>query len=199
MATRKITITFFLAIVLPFLGPLYGCASSKPKPAVVTEQISAAATVVAVDQSTRELTLHSDKLGEFTVYAGPEVRNLPQVKPGETVNITYMQGVAAQLSDSKEASPGLTHAVVATNAPEGELPAATRGHTLSGDVVIENFDPNKNVVTFRTADGQRRVVSVQRPEVREFASKLKPGDVVTITFIGAIPAEVRPAAGATAQ
>jgi len=194
MATRKIAVILFLALVMPFLG----CASSKPKPAVVTEQISAAATVTAVDQNTRELTLHSNKYGDFTVYAGPEVRNLAQVKPGETVNVTYMQGVAAQLSDAKEARPGLTHEVVATNAPEGESPAATRGHTLSGDVVIENVDLATNVVTFHTADGQRRVVSVQRPEVREFASKLKSGDVVTITFMEAIAAEVRPAAVAAA-
>jgi hypothetical protein len=193
MAKRISAVALLLTITLLGLG----CASSKPKPAVVTEQISAAATVTSVDQNTRELTLRTPKLGDFTVYAGPEVRNLAQIKVGDTVNVTYMQGVAAQVSDSKEARPGLTHEPVADTAAEGARPSATRGHTVSADVVIESVDVNTNVVTFHTADGHRRVLQVERPEAREFASKLKPGDVVTITFIEALAVDVHPAAPTT--
>jgi hypothetical protein len=188
MTMRISVVTLLLALTMSTLG----CAS-KPKPAVVTDQISAAATVTSVNQNTRELTLRTPQLGDLTVYAGPEVRNLAQVKVGDTVNVTYTQGLAAQVSDSKEARPGLTHEVVANQATEGSLPAATRGHTVSADVVIESYDPNTNVVTFRTADGHRRVLKVETPEAREFSSKLKPGDVVTITFMETLAVDVRPA------
>jgi hypothetical protein len=85
----------------------------------------------------------------------------------------------------------------AGTAAPGERPAAAVGRTVSADVVIEDYDANMNVVTFRNADGQRRVVRVERPEMRDFAKHLKPGDIVTITFVEAIAAEVRPASDST--
>jgi len=179
------------AFVLMLASLQFGCAS-QPQPVMATQQVAASAKVSAIDYDRRVITLVTPQVGEFAVVAGPEVRNLAQIKPGDTVTVTYLQAIAAELSPSDKARPGLISEDLASSAAPGESPSATVGRKVSADVVIEDYDPNMNVVTFRNPDGQRRVVKVERPDMREFAKHLKPGDVVTITFIEAIAADVRP-------
>jgi hypothetical protein len=171
----------------------FGCASQKPEPVMASEKTTASAKVAAVDYEHRVITLVTPQLGEFAVVAGPEVRNFAQIKPGDSVNVTYVQAVAAQLSASDKPQPGLIAEQAAGTAAPGERPAAAIGRSVSADVVIESYDANMDVVTFRNADGQRRVVRVERPEMRDFAKHLKAGDIVTITFLEAVAVDVRSA------
>src|SRR5512143_3537229 len=57
----------------------------------------AIATVVAIDQQTRKVTLRGEGGKEWTFTAGPEVRNLAQVQRGDRVLVQYFQGLALGL------------------------------------------------------------------------------------------------------
>jgi len=62
------------------------------KPSVKKEQIiTETATVEAVDQATRVVTLKGSKGNVFDIKAGEEVRNLVQVKVGDQVKVKYYQ------------------------------------------------------------------------------------------------------------
>ncbi|MDG4595308.1 MAG: hypothetical protein P9F75_06385, partial [Candidatus Contendobacter sp.] len=58
------------------------------------ETITGTATVQAIDLQTREVTLKDQKDRVFTIKVSDEVRNLPQVKVGDRVVVTYQQDLA---------------------------------------------------------------------------------------------------------
>ena len=77
----------------------------------------------AVDQTTRQVTLTDNAGGgTFTVIAGPEVRNLPQLAAGDQVNVDYYQATTLSMADPADAGEPVT-GVVAGRAPEGASPA----------------------------------------------------------------------------
>ncbi len=65
--------------------------------------IETSATVESVDQKTREVLLRAPDGRTLAVMAGPEVRNLPELKAGDTVRVTYYESVAARLDDPRAA------------------------------------------------------------------------------------------------
>jgi hypothetical protein len=65
--------------------------------------IESSARVVSVDQQTREVLLRAPDGRTLAVMAGPEVRNLSELKAGDTVQVTYYESVAARLDDPRAA------------------------------------------------------------------------------------------------
>ena len=65
------------------------------------------ATVEAIDQKTREVTLKGPK-GTRTFVAGPEVKNLAQVNKGDEVVIEYAQALAMELKKSSKTAVSRT-------------------------------------------------------------------------------------------
>jgi hypothetical protein len=57
--------------------------------------------VESVDTSTRQVLLRTPDGARTTVVAGPEVRNLPQLKPGDRVTITYQEAIAVQMAQPR--------------------------------------------------------------------------------------------------
>ena len=66
------------------------------------------ATVETVDQQARTVLLRGPTGGLLTVHAGPEVRNLPQVKPGDQVVVRYTEAVAARIVRPGDPAPEST-------------------------------------------------------------------------------------------
>lgn len=75
-------------ILLATLALLAACAPRQPQ---TTESLTTATAVVeSVDQKTREVSLRDSATGQqFSVVAGPEVRNLAQVEAGDTVRLDF--------------------------------------------------------------------------------------------------------------
>src|SRR5215470_4462186 len=72
--------------------------AQEPSEPVVNSRIrQAQATVQALDPATREVTLNGPK-GQFSVVAGPEVKNLDKVQVGDKVTVSYYEGIAAQMA-----------------------------------------------------------------------------------------------------
>ena len=169
---------------------LAACVSSAPQPFISTEQLSVSATIAAVDQNNRAMTLHTDAKGDFTVVATPELQ-LGDVKAGDTVRVTYLQAISARLSPCDEPRAGLIRNDINRTGPSDKSPSTTRGYALSSDFIVADNDPGAQKITLRDAEGRERMLQGSSERFRKFIERLKQGDIVTITFIEAIAAEVR--------
>jgi hypothetical protein len=89
-----------LAVALPAAGALAAAADQSAQRESVIET---SATVESVDQQTREVLLRAPDGRTLAVMAGPEVRNLSELKAGDTVQVTYYESVAARLDDPRAA------------------------------------------------------------------------------------------------
>jgi hypothetical protein len=168
------------------------CASEPPKPAVRENLVQKTATVESIDQASRVVTLRGEEGNVFTVQVGEQVKNLPQVRTGDKVTVSYYEALAAEVKKPGEGVAGVQADTAAVTAPPGSMPAAGAGMLLRTTVVIESVDKKLNTVTFTRSDGASRTVAVDSPEGREFIKGLKKGDNVEVAYTEAVAIEVKP-------
>ena len=126
--------------------------------------VTATATVVSVDQKTREVTL-KDKDGRvFSFVAGEKVKNLPQVKPGDLVTATYREGLVYEVKKG-----------------------GTAGTSTSTTVKIIAIDPKVPSVTFTGPKGNTYTMKVKDPAKLQGVAV---GDTVDITYVEAYAIKV---------
>jgi hypothetical protein len=164
-------------------------AEKAPESAEVTQEISASATVVAVDPATRLITLRDDQGGTLTVQAGPQVRNFAQIEAGDAVNVRYVESLAVALAKPGEAAAPSAE-IVASRAKPGEKPGAVVGGQVTTTVRVELVDTKTNIVVFTPPGGGLRAIRVVRPEGQRFIKGLEPGDQVQITYTEALAVSV---------
>jgi hypothetical protein len=161
-----------------------------PAPASVTTTVEATARVQAVDMDSRLVVLQNERGEIVTVKAGPEVRNLAQVRPGDRVVVRYTEAIAARMATPASASGS---GAVLTRAPAGARPGAGIVEDVTEVVTIVSVDPASNIVQFKPADGVVRAITVRDPSMQAFARQLRPGDRVEVTFVEALAISVVPA------
>ncbi len=170
---------------------LAGCAEMGVGTHRATQELltTASATVEKIDQTTRDVTLRDDADGStFTVTAGPEVRNLEQVKAGDHVQIQFYQATTASMADPAD-SGGAATTVVGGRAPEGAMPGAAAAVTDSMVVTVVSYDRSSGLAIFRTPDGFTRRAVVP-PNLRTFAESRGPGSRVLVTMTRAVAVSV---------
>jgi len=148
-----------------------------------TNAVQMTAVVERIDLATREVTLRGSGGRKLTLAVGPEVRNLPQVKVGDTVVATYVESLVFQVRKPGEATLGSTGgAAVATAAP-GQRPAGEALATVTVTTLVEAIDRQARTITLQTADGETRALEVQNPANLD---KVKVGDMLDITYSKAL-------------
>ena len=165
-------------------------STAMPQEASATETIEATAIVKLVDLEERQVLIELENGRLQTILAGPDVRNLEQVEPGDTVRATYKRGVAVKMVGRGEESAPPEAVIAAGRAAEGERPAAMVGDAVRLVVRIVSYDADSNLVAFSAPDGFVHSVVIQEPEIREFARGLKAGDEVEVTFTEALAVAV---------
>lgn len=199
----------YMTVALGVIGPvvLAACAAKHveppPPPAVTSgitetdkggsrhQEVTVTATVEKVDVKERRVTLLGPDGTTETIHVGPEVKNLAQMKRGDSVVATYYQSIAFEVvkrSDMELGAQGLGG--VATAEP-GERPAAVGGQALTLVADIVKIDRKNQEVVLKGAKGKTTTVNVERPEVFD---KIKVGDRVQITYTEAVGIDVQPAA-----
>lgn len=179
--------TFAAALVLA------ACAAPPPKPVSQENLVQRTATVESIDQASRLVTLRGEDGSATTLLVSEEVRNLPQVKTGDKVTVSYYEALAAEVKKPGEGVEGVEADVSTVTAEPGERPAAGAGVLLRTTVEIEFVDTSFNTVTFKRSDGVSRTVAVQTPEGQKFIRSLRKGDRVEIAYTEAFAIEVKPA------
>ena len=187
---RSMTIPFVLAALALALS----CATSKELPKYTdTQTATATAVVQAIDLNTRQVTLKGQDGKAFTFVAGDEVRNLSQVRVGDTVKVTYTESIAIEVKRVDGGTPDVKAAATAERAAPGEKPAGSVARTVTASAVIVAIDRTTNRVTLSGPSGNERVVQVKDPKNLE---NVQVGDMVYATYtesLGLSIEEVAPA------
>lgn len=183
--------TLLLTIVSLSAATLAMAADKKPFERTETSEVTA--SVESVDPATRGIVLKGTSGVRVAMVAGPDVRNLDQIKPGDKVVAVYHQGMAAEVKPRGTAPSGPTMADKVERAKPGEKPSGVAGISVAATVQIESVDKSFNTVTFKRSDGIVRTVAVEDPEAQRFIHTLKAGDPVEIVYTEALAISVVPA------
>lgn len=167
--------------------------AAAPSPAAegrgAAEVVRVTATVDAVDQKTRSVTLKNAKGEKHTFIAGDEVRNLAQLAVGDVVTIEYGQAVAVRLAPTSNKTRARTVTEAMDRAAPGQKPGGVAVREVKAVASIEKIDPKTNIVTLR---GPEHTVDlkVQDPAMLK---GVKVGDFVEASYTEAVAIKVEPA------
>jgi Cu/Ag efflux protein CusF len=146
-------------------------------------------TIEAVDMTSRLVTIKGSEGGMVTVQAGPEVKNLAQVKKGDQVNVSYYQSIAVDVI-VPGATPKSGTETVRARAEAGAKPAGVVGRQERKTVKIASVDPYKKAISFYGTDGRWREVSMDRPDLEHYLEEIKDGDTVEVIFTEALAVSI---------
>jgi hypothetical protein len=138
--------------------------------------------VIDVDRVTRIVTMQREDGTEFSVLAGPEVRNFDRISVDDTVEARYVETFYARRLAPDEAGPELAAEVAAARAEPGEKPAGGLAAGVEMTVRIESVDLEQHLVTFTDPAGELRVIRAQRDEGKAFIRGLQHGDRVELIY-----------------
>jgi len=158
----------------------------------VSDEEEVSATVESVDQAQRSVLLRGPQGGLMTVVAGPEVRNLAQVKPGDRVVVRYREALAASLAKPGSSAPSAQSTGRTERAPLGEKPCGSVEQSIQVRVRITRIDPKHNLVSFVGPAQIERTTEVLDPEMQKFLHTLHVGDEVDLTYTEAVAVHVEP-------
>lgn len=180
--------------VLALATPALADDAAKAKPKVSRSQTKTLkATVTAIDQEKRTVTLKGADGEERTFVVGKEARNLAQVKVGDEVITQYKEALAVYVKKSEPGAvlPSPTTAEAATRANVGDKPAGSVARTSTITTTVTAIDKAAHTVTLKGPEGNSRTIKVKDPKNLEGVNI---GDTVTAEYSEAVAIAVSPAA-----
>lgn len=170
-----------------------------PNPAVkdivVGEVSKVSATVAAVDQATRAVTLKMSDGSTTRYVAGPEIKNFAQVQKGDIVTIEYAQALSVSLKKTSSQVRERVVTEVSSSAPKGEKPGGLVMRDVKVIATVQAIDTKKNTVTLRGPE-HTATLKVKDPAMLK---GVKVGENVEVEYTeaAALKIEKGPAAAAT--
>lgn len=145
--------------------------------------VKATAMVTHIDQKKRLVTLKGPQGNEQTIEVGPEVKNLAQVKKGDTVTVNYLESATFQLLKPGSAKLGAVMTEGAETAKPGEKPAGAAGRAITMVTKVKAVDKKAPSITLEDADGEVVTLPVRDAKRLE---PVKVGDLLAITYDQAV-------------
>jgi Cu/Ag efflux protein CusF len=167
-------------------------STALPKGTLVEGAATMTATVEKVDLKSRRVTLRGPDGTSQTIKVPDEVRNLPQVKKGDVVVVSYYESVAYEVRKKGTAEPGVAVASEGARAEPGQKPAAVGATAVTITATITGIDKKNGTVTVTGPDGESATVKAKNPANLDL---IKTGDLVDITYSEALAIAVEPAPG----
>jgi hypothetical protein len=159
-----------------------------------SDTISVRATVKSVDLKSRTVTLVGPQGNAMTLKVGDEVRNLPQVRPGNKVIVRYHASVAYVLAPKGTRLPDDSLTAGAARAAPGQLPAGAIGSKLVVTGTVVGVDPVAHTLQLvNPSGGMIRTVDVVTPEGQKAMNMIQVGDTITAVITEAVAVAVEPA------
>lgn len=179
---RVVTLTTLLSV-----SPVLAFAQATPKPVQVTHTETGTATIVAIDQAARSLTLRYKDGAEETFTAGPEVTRFAELKKGDTIRATYTESVVLEVRKPGATGPAGTAGAAAVRSKGA--PGGTVAVIQTATVTVKAVDPVKGSITVTTAEGHTitRIV-----ENKKNLDGVKVGDKIDITYSQAVLLHAEP-------
>ena len=134
-----------------------------PGQASLAQELTASATVTAIDLETRQVSLKNAEGETFDIVAGEQVANLPNVKVGDKVMLKYLQILDVELL---KGTAGIRKRIVEVDgerAGANEKPGGGVGMkvTIYADVI--GLDKQQQTVTVRGVD-ETLTIKINNPE-----------------------------------
>ena len=168
--------------------------TSTPGKAAAVSTVDLAATVVAIDKSTRTVTLKGSQGRTIDVVCGEEVRNFDQIRVGDQVNARYQESLTLELKKT-QAPTGAAGAAVATRSAPGARPGGVVGREIQVLADVVAVDPAKSLISLKGPQGNVVELKVANPD---HFKVVKVGDQVEALYTQALAIAVTPAAKPTA-
>jgi Cu/Ag efflux protein CusF len=169
------------------------CALALPLAAAAQKTVSqgetqtVTATIEAIDQTSREVTLKTKDGQMQTIVAPPEMKRFGELKVGDTVTFSYHESIVYKVR-----KPGAAGAAAAGAAKiergSGPKPSGTVSKQETVTVTIKAIDPKVPSIVVVTDDGHTIGAKVQDKKNLE---GLKVGDKVEITYTEALAISVK--------
>ena len=165
-----------LLVALPVVA-LAGSQEKVDKTVTKQNQVTATATIKAIDQATRSITLRTENGDEDTFTVGPDVTRFNQLKVGDTIRATYYESLVFRVRKAGE--PATPPSGVVGGGRLEKTPGGVLGTQETTTVTVKAVDMNVPSITVVTADG--------RTLTRKIAEKknlegVKAGDKIDITY-----------------
>jgi ribosomal 50S subunit-recycling heat shock protein len=160
--------------------------AAAPRGETLVATVEVTAIVTAIDQKTRAVTLKKEDGTEVTFVASEDVKNLAQVKVGDTLHVVYAEALAYEVRKGGTTVAPAT-AIAGGAAELGQRPAGALARQTTATVIITAIDPQVPSVTFQGPAGNTRTIKVLHPERLEGVSV---GDTVELTFTEALAIKV---------
>jgi len=160
--------------------------AAAPRGETLVATVELTATVTAINQTTREVTLKKEDGTEVSFVASEDVKNLAQVKVGDMLHVVYGEALAYEVRKGGTTVAPAT-AIAGGAAELGQRPAGALARQTTATVVITAIDATVPSVTFQGPAGNTRTIKVLHPEKLEGVSV---GDTVELTFTEALAIKV---------
>lgn len=150
--------------------------------ATVSSSESATAKVVvqSIDRATRRVVVTDDKGEAISIKAPPEARNFDNLKPGDTVTVTYTLQTEYVLSAPNAPLPSDAAAVLEARTAKGERPGGLVANQIVVTGAIVAIDTAKHTLKLVSPDGGAvHTVVVKSAEGRNAMPRMKVGDTIT--------------------
>ena len=151
--------------------------ADQPKKVTKENQVTATATIKAIDPATRTVTLRSENGDEDTFKVGLDVTRFNELKVGDTIRATYYESLVFQVRKAGETTA--TSGAVAAGGRLKDTPGGAIGTQETTTVTVKAVDMNVPSITVVTSDG--------RTLTRKIADKknlegVNAGDKIDITY-----------------
>jgi hypothetical protein len=146
------------------------------------------ATVEDIDYGKREITLKGPEGNSARFAVSEVVKNFPQMKKGDEVNIGYYESLALGIAKPGETLPATSRVEALATRRPGEKPGGAAMAVTDTVATVEDIDREKREVTLKRADGTLMKVEVD-PSVGNL-QRIKKGDQITATYTEALAISV---------
>lgn len=142
------------------------------------------ATVEDIDYAKREVTLKGPEGNTAQFAVSEDVKNFPQMKKGDEVNVSYFESLALAIAKPGETLQPTSRANLVAIRRPGERPGGTSMQVTQTTATVEDIDPAGREVTLKKPDGTLMKVQVD-PSVGNL-ERIKKGDEIRATYTAAL-------------
>lgn len=161
----------------------------EPGKVAVAEVTKITATVEAIDQSKRQVTLKGPKGNTLVLPVSPDAKNFDQVKVGDKVVVGYIQALSMTLKKGGKELPSKTEKSDMARAASGEQPAGAVARQVTVIADVTAVDAKTSTVTLK---GPERVVDLKVRDPEQF-KLIKVGDQIEAVYSEGLAVSVEPA------
>jgi len=142
----------------------------------VTQTTQLNATVTAIDPASRKVTLVTNHNEKFSVVAGPEVVNFPQIRVGDQLTVSYTEAIVVRMAKPGEkiVEDATADVSLAAEGAKPGLKVTTKGLVVA---TVTKIDTKSRKATLQYSDGSTSTVQVRKDIDM---SRHKVGDKVVI-------------------